>query len=136
MNDKGRYRLRMTRVGRRREEAMADVEKGYPHRFAEVVEAVAKEPGVTFGQPGARKTFGHSALKVNEKIFAMVSAKGDFVVKLPKQRVDELEAVGAGKRFKAVNGSPMKEWLAVGPSSSQDWAELAREALAFVRTVP
>jgi hypothetical protein len=100
----------MTRVGRRREGTMAEAEKRYPHRFAEVVEAVAKEPGVTFGQPGARKTFGHSALKVNEKIFAMVPAKEDFVVKLPKQRVDELEAAGAGKRFKAVNGSPMKEW--------------------------
>lgn len=114
---------------------MAEGEKGYPHRFAEVVQAVGREPGVTFGQPGAKKTFGHSALKVNDKIFAMVSSKGDFVVKLPKQRVDELEAAGAGKRFAAGKGSPMKEWLAVDATSKQDWAELAREALSFLRTV-
>ena len=30
----------------------------------------------------------------------------------------------------------MKEWLAVDAASSQDWIELAREALIFVRTVP
>ena len=70
---------------------MAEKGKGYPHRFAEVVQAMGKEPGVTFGQPGAKKTFGHSALKVNDKIFAMVSSKGAFVVKLLKQRVAELE---------------------------------------------
>ncbi len=57
---------------------MADDKKGFPHRFAEVIEAVAKEPGVTVGEPGAKKTFGNSALKVNDKIFAMVSSKGDF----------------------------------------------------------
>ncbi len=77
---------------------MGDGKKRFPHRFVEVVQAVAKEPGVTFGQPGAMETFGHSALKVNDKIFAMVSSKGDFVVKLPKKRVDELAAAGAGKR--------------------------------------
>lgn len=115
---------------------MADGEKGYPHRFAEVVAVLGKETGVTVGQPGAKKTFGHSALKVNDKIFAMVSSKGDFVVKLPKARVDVLEASGAGKRFEAGKGSPMKEWLAIDAASSQDWIELAREALSFVRTVP
>lgn len=115
---------------------MAEGEKGFPRRFAEVVQALSKEPGVTFGQPGAKKTFGHSALKVHDKIFAMVSSKGDFVVKLPKARVDALEATGVGKRLEAGKGSPMKEWLAVDSSSSQDWLELAHEALNFVRTVP
>jgi len=115
---------------------MVDSEKGYPHRFAEVVQAMGKEPGVTFGQPGARKTFGHFALKVNDKIFAMVSSKGAFVVKLPAERVAKLEGAGAGKRFQAGKGSPMKEWLAVGASTEQDWVELAREALSFVRSVP
>ena len=115
---------------------MADGEKGIPLRFAEVVAALGKAPGVTFGQPGAKRTFGHSALKVNDKIFAMVSSKGDFVVKLPAGRVAALEAAGAGKRFEAGKGNPMKEWLAVDTASGQDWLDLAREALKFVRTVP
>ncbi len=114
---------------------MAEKGKGYPHRFAEVVQAMGNEPGVTFGQPGAKTTFGHAALKVNDKIFAMVSSKGAFVVKLPKHRVAELERAGAGTRFQTGAGSPMKEWLAVDASTELDWAELAREALRFVRTV-
>ena len=115
---------------------MVDGEKGFPHRFVEVLTALGKEPGVTFGEPGAKKTFGHSALKIHDKIFAMVSSKGDLVVKLPRARVDVLETAGAGKRFRAGNGGPMKEWLAVDAASRQDWLGLAREALSFVRTVP
>jgi hypothetical protein len=115
---------------------MKDGKKGYLHRFPEVVTALAKEPGVTFGQPGARKTFGHSALKVNDKIFAMVSSAGHFVVKLPKARVDALEEARAGKRFEASRGRPMKEWLQVDSASDQEWLQLAREALNFVRSLP
>ena len=114
---------------------MAGSEKGYPHRFAEVVQALGKELGVTFGHPGA-KTFGHSELKVDDKLFAMVSSEGAFVVKLPKERVVELVATGAGTQFKAGKGGPMREWLVVDASTELDWLELALEALSFVRTVP
>jgi len=115
---------------------MADGERSIEERFTDVVEALADEPGVTYGQPGAKKTFGHSALKVNDKIFAMISSAGHFVVKLPKGRVDALEATGAGKRFEAGKGSPMKEWLVVDPEPGPDWLQLAREALSFVRRLP
>ncbi len=115
---------------------MADGEKGYPHRFAEVVQAVGHEPGVVLGQPGAKKTFGHSALTVNDRIFAMVSSAGHFVVKLPKARVDGLVAGAAGKRFEASRGRPMKEWLQVDSESDEEWVQLAREALGFVRSLP
>ncbi|MDP9086871.1 MAG: hypothetical protein M3N02_08930 [Pseudomonadota bacterium] len=63
----------------------------------------------------------------------MVSSRGEFVVKLPKGRVDALVASGAGERFDANRGRPMKEWLEVR-SESQQWLELAREALEFVGT--
>ena len=115
---------------------MTDAEKGFPRRFAEVLTALGREACVTFGAPGANKTFGHSALKVNDKIFAMVSSKEDFVVKLPAGRVDALVTAGVGQRFQSGKGAPMKEWLAVNSSSRVDWIELAREALVFVRTVP
>jgi len=46
---------------------------------------------VTVGSPG-KKGFGSSAHQVNGKIFAMISSRGSFVVKLPKHRVESLEA--------------------------------------------
>jgi len=42
---------------------------------------------------------GSDALKENGKIFLMISSKGSFVVKLPKNRVEELIARREGQRF-------------------------------------
>jgi len=58
----------------------------------------------------------------------------DAVQKLPKARVDELVASGAGERFDAHRDRPMKEWLAVRSQSPEEWLQLAREALEFVGT--
>jgi hypothetical protein len=98
-------------------------------RYAEIVEALRDDPGVT---QGAGKGFGASALKVRGKIFAMLSSKGQFVVKLPRQRVDQLIASAGGERFDPGHGQIMKEWLALGPDSGEDWLALAREAMEFV----
>jgi hypothetical protein len=99
-------------------------------RFEVLVEALATEPQVSVGT--GKKGFGSSALKVNDKIFAMISSKGEFAVKLPKQRVDSLVASGAGVRFDPGHGRLMKEWLALEPTSQEDWLALATEALQFV----
>ena len=72
---------------------MADAE--IEARFATIVEAFARNPAVTHSKQGSR-LFGSSALKVRDKIFAMVSSSGEFVVKLPKARVDAIVASGAG----------------------------------------
>jgi len=98
-------------------------------RYATVVAALRGGPGVT---QGASKGFGASALKVNDKIFAMLSSKGQFVVKLPRPRVDGLLASGSGERFDPGHGRIMKEWLALEPDSGEDWLALAREAKEFV----
>jgi len=100
-------------------------------RFADVVEALASERKISVGQTG-KKGFGSSALQVNGKIFAMVSSAGAFVVKLPRRRVEELEATGVGQKFDPGHGRLMKEWLAVHPKSKQLWLALAREALSYV----
>ncbi|HEY0588636.1 MAG TPA: hypothetical protein VGD52_21055 [Pseudoduganella sp.] len=100
-------------------------------RFAALAENFAGEPGVDFGQD-ARKAFGSSALKVNGKIFAMVTSADEFVVKLPRTRVEELEAAGIGEKFDPGHGRLMKEWLAVRANAASQWPELAREALHFV----
>ncbi len=101
-------------------------------RFAALVQAFSATPGVTLGAQG-KKGFGASALQVDGHIFAMVSSAGRFVVKLPKPRVEALEAEGVGARFDPGHGRLMKEWLAVDVSSAADWLALAREALEFVR---
>ena len=75
--------------------------------------------------------FGSHALRVHNKIFAML-VRGRLVVKLPKARVDALVSAGDGDRFDANKGTPMKEWLSLGPASPLDWSALAHEALQFV----
>jgi hypothetical protein len=99
-------------------------------RFAKIVGALKRNPNVSLG--AAKKGFGSSALCVGDKIFAMISAQGGFVVKLPKARVDALVALGVGSRFEPARGRVMKEWLAVDATSSEDWLSLAREAQTFV----
>jgi hypothetical protein len=97
-------------------------------RYALLVKAFLRKPGVT--QDG--KGFGSTALKVKGKIFALFSSRGEFVVKLPLRRVDELIAAGKGGRFDPGHGRLMKEWLAVRSNSPEDWMRLANEALTFV----
>lgn len=93
--------------------------------FAPVAEAFAGDRHVTLG-----KMFGSTGLKVGGKVFAMV-VKGNLVVKLPKQRVEELVDVGDGRYFDPGHGRLMKEWIAVAPDRVP-WVELAKEARRFV----
>ena len=102
-------------------------------RFAEVVAAFLDDPGVT---PPSGQGFGSSGLRVHGKIFAMLSSRGEYVVKLPQRRVAALVAGGVGDYFDPGHGRRMKEWLQVEPASATDWLELAREALAFVAPKP
>jgi hypothetical protein len=94
-------------------------------RFALVVDAFANDRQVS--PPGTGKGFGSGALKVNGKIFAMMSSKGHFVVKLSAERVDALIAAGSGTRFIPGHGRPMKEWLVV-TADHKFWLPLAKEA--------
>ncbi|MGH9520838.1 MAG: hypothetical protein ACRD2D_14360 [Terriglobales bacterium] len=94
-----------------------------PADYAKIVRALEREPGVSVG---ARKGFGAGALKCSGKIFAMLTSRGEFVVKLPKARVDELVAAGVGRRFTAGKGREMREWLMVEHAPRA--LPLAREA--------
>src|SRR5881628_191948 len=62
--------------------AASDVDQG----FASVVNAFARYRDVTRGGKG----FGSTGLKVNGKLFALMSSQGKFVAKLPRRRVDAL----------------------------------------------
>jgi hypothetical protein len=94
-------------------------------RFALVVNAFADDRQVA--PPGTGKGFGSGALKVNGKIFAMMSSKGEFVVKLSEERVNELVAARKGSRFDPGRGRVMKEWLIVTADHTL-WIPLAKEA--------
>jgi hypothetical protein len=98
-------------------------------RFARVVKAFAGDRHVAYR---TGKGFGSNALKVNEKIFAMISSKGEFVVKLPQARVEALVNAGKGAYFDPGRGRLMKEWLAVSGAAT-NWTALAKEAYAFVK---
>ena len=103
-------------------------------RFATIVGELLTYPNVTppADGPASKKGFGSAALKVHNKIFAMLS-KGRLVVKLPKTRVDALISSGAGDPYDPRgDGRIMKEWVAIAPTSTAEWLPLAREALEFV----
>ena len=101
--------------------------------FAEVVDRFADRPGVTrpTDAPGSEGKFGAAALKVNNRIFAML-VRGRLVLKLPRRRVDALVASGEGDHFDAGKGRVMAEWVALAATSQMAWLSLAEEAMEFV----
>jgi hypothetical protein len=109
----------------------AEIHDDAARRYAAVVVALTKNAKVQLKGPG-RKGFGSQALRVGGKIFAMLSMKRQFVVKLPRDRVDELVASRFGSRFESGQGRAMKEWFVPGPRLASSWVALAKEALSFV----
>src|SRR6266540_3454094 len=95
--------------------------------FASIAESELSTPGVTAGTG-----FGRSeGLRISGKIFAML-VRGELVVKLPRDRVEDLTASGVGHQFDPGHGRLMKEWVAVTPGASRRWRKLVDEARAFV----
>jgi hypothetical protein len=99
--------------------------------FDQLVTRFSADPSVTPPSVGKGGKFGASALKVDGKIFAMLS-NDELVVKLPRQRVEELVAAGTGGPFEPGHGRLMKEWVTIAPRFGRDWAGLAEEARQFV----
>jgi hypothetical protein len=98
--------------------------------YSVIVRTMGEKSGVTVGS--GKKGFGSEALCVGGKIFALLSSKGRFVVKLPRHRVDELVAVGKGARFDPGHGRLLKEWLEVGEGLEHEWLPLAQDSLQYV----
>jgi TfoX/Sxy family transcriptional regulator of competence genes len=101
-------------------------------RYARMAKQLLDNPGVTRSSDLPRsKRFGSAELMVNNKIFAIL-VKGRLVVKLPRQRVEELIAAKQGERFDPGHGRLMKEWITVDPSATEKWLRLAKEAMQYV----
>ena len=63
----------------------------------------------------------------------MVSSRGAFVLKLPRERVASLVAAGQGQAFDPGHGRVMKEWVSGPARRPRRLARvLAAEALAWV----
>src|SRR6266496_2967522 len=97
----------MTTKGRRRPGLAKDDTAPVDPRFVPVVKAFAKDRRVTTGGKG----FGSSGLKVDGKLFAMISSRGLFVAKLPRKRVEELVQLASGRPFDPGHGRLMKQWV-------------------------
>lgn len=106
---------------------MARTRQGTEALFRKVVRAFVGDARVTQGGKG----FGSTGLKVDGKLFALISSKGKFVVKLPKERVRELVDQGLGDYFDPGHGRLMREWVALDDPTGDSLA-LAREARRFV----
>ena len=98
--------------------------------FGQVVEELSTRPGV---EP--TRMFGSTGLKTHGKTFVML-VKDRLVVKLPRDRVDELVTGGAGARFDPGHGRQMREWLSLAAATDLATCRmLVAEALRFVAAV-
>ena len=104
-------------------------------RFQRIVDEFRSEKGVTLPskETGTKKSFGSSGLRIKGKVFAMLSSDNNFVLKLPREKVDALVTAGDGERFDPRrNGRVMREWIVIKPGSRVNWLKLAHEAREFV----
>jgi TfoX/Sxy family transcriptional regulator of competence genes len=89
---------------------------------------------LTAGQPDVEpaRMFGSASLKTHGKTFATL-VRGRLVVKLPRDRVQELLAAGAGDRFDPGHGRLMREWVSLAEATDPTTCRmLMAEALRFV----
>lgn len=92
-----------------------------PAAYRSVVEQLLADGSVTETQ-----MMGMPALKAGSKMFGGRSG-ADLVLKLGRERVEELMSSGRGEPFDpSGRGRPMKDWTRL--SAGDDWPALAREA--------
>jgi hypothetical protein len=102
------------------------VAKSAEERFASIGESELRAKDVTAGTG-----FGSNAgLRISGKIYAML-VRGELVVKLQKDRVQELTEAGVGHPFEPGPGRLMKEWVAIHDQAARP--SLVEEAREFVR---
>jgi hypothetical protein len=104
-------------------ERTATVEEIFAVAAARLVE---EDPAVEQG-----RILHSTGLKTGGKFFGFVT-RGELVVKLSAGRVDELVSSGAGMRFDAGKGRPMREWVRLRPADEAACVAHLREAHGFV----
>jgi hypothetical protein len=95
--------------------------------FKKVTGAALERRDVTAGT-----MMGLPCLRVAGAFFASCDHRtGDLIVKLPRERVEQLITAGDGKPF-APAGRTFREWVLIDDRDQNRWAELINEALAYV----
>src|SRR5690348_13721910 len=89
-------------------------------RFERLTAAVAARLGLTGPGGAGGGGFGSDALRVSGSTWAMLT-RGRLVVTLPRARVAELIASGAGEPFDAGKGRRVKEWVALAEADDATW---------------
>jgi hypothetical protein len=75
---------------------------------------------------------GGRCARIAGEFLALVDYKGSgMVIKLSRNRVDELIMQGVGQPF-APAGKVFREWVAIPKPDRRRWTELLHEAAAFV----
>ena len=75
---------------------------------------------------------GGRCARVEGEFLALADFKNSgLVVKLPRERVDQLIESGIGRSF-APAGRVFKEWVSVPEPDRELWMQLLREGVAFV----
>ena len=93
----------------------------------------AAAPLLAAGDVEEGTIMGGACLRTGGEFVGMPHHKGDgIVVKLPRDRVDEMIAAGEGAPF-APAGKVFREWVLVEAHDDDRWVELLRESVAFVR---
>lgn len=110
----------------------ATAEFAVPHTPESLFWALAAELQREHPRVGEGTIMSGRCLRVGDEFLALVDYKGSgLVVKLPKARVAELIAGGAGRPF-GPGGKVFKEWVSVPEPDAERWGALLREGVAFV----
>ncbi len=94
--------------------------------WSEIERAEPGSPGVTPGTGFGRDV----GLRIGGKVFA-VRLDDAVVVKLPRDRVEELVAAGVAERWGPGN-RVMKEWVAIPEHESARWQAVVAESRLYV----
>ncbi|MCP5031664.1 MAG: hypothetical protein GY939_07645 [Actinomycetia bacterium] len=75
---------------------------------------------------------GGPCVRAGGEFVAMPHHKGDgLVVKLARERVDELISGGSGQPFSPA-GKVFREWVLIEAFDEEEWQKLVRESVTFV----
>ena len=96
--------------------------------YSDIGQQFADQYGTSISQ-----MFGKPCLKTNKKAFAAFF-KGEMVFKLGQQEVNFLREkyIGSVNWDPSVKNRAMKDWLQVPADFSDDWLDLAKQALEYL----
>ena len=95
--------------------------------FWKIADQFLEDPGITEGS-----LMGFPCLRVKGDFFATCDHRtGDLIIKLPRERVQELIDQGRGAPF-APAGKVFREWVVLEKRNGRTWRALMNEARDFV----